>query len=344
MNKNGFASDNNTGVSPEVLAKIAEVNKGHVTGYGDDIYTAQAVTLLRKHFGENTFPYIVFTGTAANVLAINALCKPFQTVYCAETAHIQVDECGAPERFAGCKLFSISTTDGKLKSQLLEKYMTGFGFEHHSQPGVISISQPTELGTVYSINEIKLLTKFAHKHGLRLHMDGARLANAAVFLDCGFKDFTADAGVDVLSFGGTKNGLMAAESVIFFDEELTRDFKYIRKQGMQLASKMRFIAAQFIAYLENDLWKHNARHANIMAQKLYNAVKEIPQVGITHKVETNGIFACIPKHIIPRLQKEFFFYVWNEEKSEVRWMTSFDTTEKDIERFVDKLKELAGNS
>jgi threonine aldolase len=186
MNKNGFASDNNAGVSPEVLAKIAEVNKGHVTGYGDDIYTAQAVTLLKKHFGKHAFPYLVFTGTAANVLGITAMSKPYQTVYCAETAHIQVDECGAPERFAGCKLIPVSTDNGKLKPQLLEKYMTRFGFEHHSQPGVISISQPTELGTVYTIDEIRQLTKFAHKHGLRVHMDGARLANAAVFLRCGF--------------------------------------------------------------------------------------------------------------------------------------------------------------
>jgi threonine aldolase len=334
MNTRGFASDNNAGISPEVIRKIEEVNKGHVVGYGDDPYTARAVDLFKEHFGHSAIPYFVFTGTAANVLSITAGGSPFKSVFCAETAHIQVDECGAPERFAGCKLIPIPTQDGKITPAMLEQHMVGFGFEHHAQPGIISISQSTEMGTVYQIAEIEKLADFAHKYGLILHVDGARLANAAVSLDLSLKEMTDDAGVDIVSFGGTKNGLMAAESVIFFREDLTSEFKYIRKQGMQLASKMRFIAAQFIAYLEDDLWQKNADHANRMAQKLYLAAKDIPQVKITQKVEANGLFAIIPKSIIPKLQKEFFFYVWNEERGEVRWMTSFDTTEEDIENFV----------
>ena len=336
----GFASDNNAGISTEVLAKIAEVNTGHVKGYGDDFYTNHAVDLIKLHFGPKAIPYFVFTGTAANVLGITAATKPFQTIFCAETAHIQVDECGAPERFAGCKLTTIATKNGKLTPGLLQKHMTGFGFEHHSQPGLISISQSTELGTVYSYNEIKDLADFAHEYGLRLHVDGARLANAVVSLGCGFRDITEAAGIDVLSFGGTKNGLMAAESVIFFDESLANEFKYIRKQGMQLASKMRFIAAQFIAYLEDGLWERNARSANLMAQKLNAAVIDIPHIIVTQKVDANGVFACLPKKIIPILQKEFFFYTWNEEKGEVRWMTSFDTKDEDIDKFVNRLKAL----
>jgi threonine aldolase len=340
MNKRGFASDNNAGISPEVLNKIAEVNTGHVIGYGDDTFTRQAVELFKKYFGQSAIPYFVFTGTSANVLGISALVKRFQTVYCAETAHIHVDECGAPERFAGCKLISIESADGKLQPEMLQKYITGFGFEHHSQPGLVSISQPTELGTVYSVDEIKELADFIHSYGLYLHMDGARLANAAVSLGKIFKDMTVDAGVDVLSFGGTKNGLMAAESVILFDKSLSPEFKYIRKQGMQLASKMRFVSAQFIAYLEGDLWQRNAGIANSMAQKLCTALKEIPQIKITQKVEANAVFSIIPKVIIADLQKEFYFYVWNEQKSEVRWMTSFDTQDEDIVAFVKSIKRL----
>jgi threonine aldolase len=340
MNPHGFASDNNAGVSPEVLKKLAEVNTGHVVGYGDDRYTEEAGNIIKKNFGSDAWPYFVYTGTAANVLSIATLTSPFHSVICAETSHMQEDECGAPERFTGCKLLPVETQDGKLSPDLIKPLLNGFGFEHHSQPRIISISQCTELGTVYSAGEIKQLADFAHSYGIYLHMDGARLANAAVSLGVSFKEMTADAGVDVLSFGGTKNGLMAAEAVIFFHEEFTRDAKYIRKQAMHLASKMRFIAAQYIAYFEDDLWKQNAIHANSMAQKLYNAVKDIPGVKVTRKVEANGVFAILPAAIIPKLQKEYFFYVWDEEANEVRWMTSFDTTEKDIEGFAGKLKEL----
>jgi len=339
MNKRGFASDNNAGISPEVLTKIAEVNSGHVIGYGDDQYTREARELFKKHFGQTASFYFVFSGTAANVLGISSAVKSFQTVYCTETAHIQVDECGALERFAGCKIIPIASTDGKMRKEMLEKHMTGFGFEHHSQPALVSISQPTELGTVYSIEEIRQLADFAHDNGLRMHMDGARLANAAVSLNCSFIEITANAGVDILSFGGTKNGLMSAESIVIFNDNLTSDFKYIRKQGMHLASKMRFISAQFIAYLENDLWKRNAQNANAMAQKLKTELTKISQVRITQQVDANGIFACIPKQIIAPLQKDFFFYVWDEKKGEIRWMTSFDTSEEDIDLFVKRIKE-----
>ncbi|MBN1599783.1 MAG: low specificity L-threonine aldolase [Bacteroidales bacterium] len=340
MNKRGFASDNNAGVSPEVLQKLTEVNTGHVVGYGDDIYTAEAVNKIKEHFGREAIPYFVFTGTAANVLSIAASGKPFNSVFTADTSHINVDECGAPERFSGCKVISISTKDGKLRPELLKEHMIGFGFEHHSQPGLISISQSTELGTVYTADQIKDLAEFVHQYGMFLHIDGARLSNAAVSTGKSFKELTSDCGVDILSFGGTKNGLLAAESVIFFRKELAHEFKYIRKQGMQLASKMRFIAAQFLAFFENNLWERNASHANEMAQKLYFAVKDVPGVRITQTVESNGVFACIPKDIISDLQSEFFFYVWNEQNGEVRWMTSFDTTEEDIELFRDRLKQL----
>lgn len=340
MNIRGFASDNNAGVSKEVLLKLTKVNSGHVVGYGDDQYTQEALQVLREQFGESAIPFLVYTGTAANVLSIASVDKSYYSVFCADTAHINVDECGAPERFTGCKLIPIKTKSGKLLPDMLVPHMVGFGFEHHSQPGIISISQPTELGTIYTIEEVKELADFAHKFGLLLHMDGARLANAVVALNCSYEELTANSGVDILSFGGTKNGLMAAESVIFFQEILAKNFKYVRKQGMQLASKMRFIAAQFLAYFENDLWKTNAEHANKMAQKLYKGVKDIPGVRITQPVQANGVFALIPKSIISKLQQEYFFYVWDEETGEVRWMTSFDTTEEDIDGFVSKLKEI----
>jgi len=339
MSYRGFASDNNAGVSPEVLQKITESNEGHVVGYGDDRYTARVIEILKEQFGKEASPFLVFTGTAANVLSIATVVNSFHSVICAETSHIQEDECGAPEKFSGCKLLPVATTDGKLTPGLVKPHLKSFGFEHHSQPRVISISQPTEMGTVYSLGEIKILADFAHSYGLLLHIDGARLANAAVSLGVSFKAMTTDQGVDILSFGGTKNGLMAAESVIFLKKELTGDFKYLRKQGMQLSSKMRFIAAQFVAYFENELWKRNASHANDMAIKLYQMVKDIPQVKITQKVEANGIFAILPKKVIPILQKDYFFYVWNEETGEVRWMTSFDTTEEDIAGFATKLQE-----
>ncbi len=338
--KRGFASDNNSGVSAEVLELIHSANKGHEVGYGSDKYTEKALLLFKETFGSESEAFFVFTGTAANVLGITATVQSYQSVICAATAHINVDECGAPEKFSGCKLVPIETPDGKLSPELILPRLEGFGFEHHTQPGIISITQSTEMGTVYTPEEIRQISEVAKKHRMLLHMDGARLANAAVSLDLPFKSFTADAGVDILSFGGTKNGLMAAESVVFFNRELCLNFKYIRKQGMQLTSKMRFISAQFIAYLQSDLWKRNALHANKMAQILYEKIKHIPPIKVTQKVEANGVFAIVPKPLIPLLQKEFFFYTWNENTGEVRWMTSFDTTEEDIDAFVLLLKKL----
>ncbi len=336
--KRGFASDNNAGVHPEVLKAIEAVNSGHVIGYGDDIYTAKAKEILKKHFGEKIDPYFVFTGTGANVLGLNTITESFQAIICTETAHINVDECGAPEKFTGCKLLPIKTRDGKLTIDLIKKHLHGIGFEHHVQPRVISLTQATELGTVYRPEEIKQIADFAHDSGLILHMDGARLCNAAVSLNCELRDMTTACGVDILSFGLTKNGGMLSEAVIFFDPELSLNFKYIRKQGMQLGSKMRFVAAQFISLLGSDLWRNNASHANEMAKLMAGKLTKIPGVTITQKVESNGIFALIPAEIIDDLQKKFFFYIWDENRSEVRWMTSYDTTRNDVEEFVELIR------
>ncbi len=339
-NSHGFASDNNAGVHPRILSAITEVNDGHVIAYGDDPYTEKAVNELRAVFGKDCEVFFVFTGTAANVLGLSTITQPYNAVICPDTAHIHVDECGAPEKFSGCKLLTCSTPDGKLTTEMITAHMHGIGFEHHVQPRVVSITQATELGTVYTLEEIRKIASYAHDQGLLLHMDGARLSNAAVSLGCGLYEMTGEAGVDVLSFGGTKNGMMYGEAIVFFDPSLCTDFRYRRKQGMQLTSKMRYISAQFSAFLDNGLWKQNALHANHMAQKLYTAVRDIPGVEVTQRVESNAVFARIPPGIVPRLQKEFFFYVWDEEQSEVRWMCSFDTTEEDIESFTSLLRSL----
>ncbi len=339
-NIRGFASDNNAGVHPEIMKAIESVNTGHVIGYGDDVYTDRAIRIMKGIFGEGVDAYFVFIGTAANVLGLTAVTRSYNSVICAECSHIHQDECGAPENYCGCKLLSVPTSDGKLTLEGIDYHLHGFGFEHHAQPKVVSITQATEMGTIYTVEEISEIADFTHHHQMILHMDGARIANAAATLGSGFREMTADVGVDVLSFGGTKNGMMYGEAVIFFNQALSEDFKYIRKQGMQLASKMRFIAAQFEAYLSNDLWKESAGHANKMARILAEKVAEFPEITITQKVEANGVFARIPKEVILTLQKEYFFYVWDEKTSEVRWMTSFDTTEEDIDGFVDVLRKV----
>lgn len=336
----GFASDNNAGVHPLVLNALKSVNDGHEIAYGDDQHTQRVIRRMKKIFGEESEIFFVFIGTAANVLGLSSITQSYNAIITTDTAHIHVDECGAPEKFTGCKLLTTPTPNGKLTIDLIKQHMHGFGFEHHVQPAVISITQATELGTVYTIDEIRVIADYAHKNGLLLHMDGARISNAAVSLDSGFYEMTGGAGVDVLSFGGTKNGLMYGEAVVFFNKQLCRDFKYRRKQGMQLASKMRYIAAQFEVFLENDLWKETAAHANRMAQKLHEAVRDFPSVDITRPVEANAVFARIPATMIPKLQEEFFFYVWDEATSEVRWMCSFDTQEKDIEEFRDLILSL----
>jgi threonine aldolase len=337
--RRSFASDNNAGVHPRILKAIAAANEGHVVAYGDDSHTQAAVKKFREHLGRNVAVFFVFGGTGANVLGLKAVTESFHAIVCAETAHINVDECGAPEKFTGCKLLSVPTKDGKITVDQIKPFLHGVGFEHHVQPRVISISQSTEMGTVYTPREIKTLADFAHKHDMLLHVDGARIANAAVRLEADLKEITTDVGVDILSFGGAKNGMMFGEAVVFFDKKLAKDFKYIRKQGTHLASKMRFISAQFEALLSNNLWRKNAAHANRMARILARELAKIPRIKLTQKVEANGVFAIVPKRYVALLQKNYFFYVWNEETSEVRFMTSFDTTEDDIKDFVALVKK-----
>jgi len=334
-----FASDNNASVHPRILQAVASANQGHVVGYGDDPYTAAAIGKFKQHFGPDTEVFIVFNGTAANTLGLKAITESYQAVICTDVAHICTDECGAPEKFTGCKLIPIATIDGKLTVESVRHAYHGIGDQHHVQPRVISITQVTETGTVYKPKEVRDLARFAHQHDMLLHMDGARIANAAVSLGLTLREATRDLGVDVLSFGGTKNGAMGAEAVVFFDRKLCRNFLYVRKQGMQLASKMRFISAQFEALLTDDLWRKNAEHANRMAALLKKEISKIRQVRIVYPVEANGVFAQIPRHAIAKLQRRYFFYVWSEEQSVVRWMCSFDTTEQDVKQFAEFVGE-----
>ena len=334
-----FASDNNAGVHPDVLRAMSEVNKGHTVGYGDDPYTDSAVKAFKKHFGEDIEVFFVFNGTAANCLSLKAVTESYHAVICAEAAHIYVDECGAPEKFTGCKLVPVPTENGKMTVNAVAAAYHGVGDEHHVQPRVISITQATEVGTVYKPQEVEELARFAHERDMFLHVDGARIANAAASLGVGLRDTTRECGVDVLSFGATKNGAVGAEAVVFFDRKLPANFKFYRKQGMQLASKMRFIAAQFEAMLSDDLWLRNARHSNAMAQLLKSEISKIPQVKIVYEVEANGVFAQIPRHAIKKVQERYFFYVWNEAESVVRWMCSWDTTEDDVKQFADFVRQ-----
>jgi threonine aldolase len=328
-----FASDNNAGVHPEIIRAISEVNRGHAVGYGDDPVTAAAVANFRRHFGDDCEVFFVFNGTAANCLSLKALTDPFHAIICSEAAHIYNDECGAPERFTGCKLIPLATREGKLTVESIRGAFHGIGDQHHVQPHVVSITQATEVGTVYKAEEVRKLAAYTHQNGMFLHMDGARIANAAASQGRTLRESTRDLGVDVLSFGGTKNGALGAEAVVFFQRELAQDFLYSRKQGMQLASKMRFISAQLDALLSNDLWQKNARHSNRMAKLLERELRKISQVKIVYPVEANGVFAKIPRSAIRKIQKRYFFYVWNEEQSIVRWMCSFDTTEQDVTEF-----------
>lgn len=329
-----FASDNNAGVHPDVLKAVVAANQGHAVGYGDDPQTENAVRLFRKHFGKDVEAFMVFNGTAANCLGLKMLAESYHAVICTDASHIHTDECGAPEKFTGCKLIIIPTRDGKLSVESARHAYHGIGDQHHVQPKVISITQGTEMGTIYTPKEIRDLARFAHQNHMFLHMDGARIANAAVSLGVTLREVTRDLGVDVLSFGGTKNGAMGAEAVVFFDPKMARDFLYVRKQGMQLASKMRYISAQFEALLSGDLWRKNAEHANRMAAILKREVSKIRGVKLVYPVEANGVFVRIPRKAIARLQKRYFFYVWNEEESVVRWMCSWDTTERDVRQFA----------
>ncbi len=329
-----FASDNNAGVHPEILEAVARANHGHVVAYGDDPYTSSAVKKFEEHFGPDIAVFFTFNGTGANVLSLQALTRSFQSVLCSDYAHICTDECGAPEKHTGCKLIPLPHQDGKITLDSVRHAYHGIGDEHHSQPRVISITQSTEMGTVYKPEEIQALSHFAHERDMFLHVDGARLANAAVSLGQTLRQGTRDLGVDVLSFGGTKNGILGGEAVVFFHPEHGQDFLYLRKQSMQLASKMRFIAAQFEALLTNDLWRRSAEHANRMARLLEKEISRIPGVKVVWKVEANGVFVQIPRDSIEKIKGRYFFYTWIEEESIVRWMCSFDTTEDDIRKFA----------
>jgi threonine aldolase len=340
MQKRTFASDNYAGVLPEIMDALQRANTGHAASYGADEFTGKAIEKFKKHFGNDIEVFFAYNGTGANVLGLQAMLQSFNSVVCSELAHINVDESTAPEKFIGGKLVPVPTTDGKITTLEIEKRIIRLGDQHHPQAKVISISQTTEYATVYTIDEILEISQLAKKYKMYLHMDGSRICNAAVSLNKDFATFTRDAGVDVLSFGGTKNGLMFGEAIIFFDKALAENMKYIRKQGMQLHSKMRFIGAQFDALLENDLWRKPATHANNMAKLLEKELRKIPTVKITQPVNANGIFALVPSAIIPELQKEHFFYVWNDHTSEIRLMCSFDTQQEDVINFAAKLKSL----
>lgn len=346
MHNKSFASDNYAGVHPDILNALIETNKFHVPSYGGDELTERAINKFKMLFGQDADIYFVLNGTAANVLSLQAMTRSYHAVICAATAHIQMDECSAPEKMTGCKLILVPTSDGKLSVDLVKQYLVRLGDQHAVQPRVISISQSTEYGTVYTVDEVRALADFAHQNNMYLHMDGARISNAAVSLDVEFSAFTRDAGVDILSFGGTKNGMMIGEAVVIFNNEFAKDFQFIRKQGMQLVSKMRFLSAQFLTLLSNDLWKLNASQANRMAALLAKKLQELSsdEIRISQPVQANVVFAVIPEKYTRALQEQFHFYVWDEKSSEVRLMASFDTTESDINDFVSAAKRLIGVS
>jgi threonine aldolase len=330
-----FGSDNHSGIHPAVIAAIAGANHGHDIAYGDDAVTLQLQQRFKALFGTQAEIFPVFNGTGANVFALKVMTKPFHAIVCAETAHIHVDECGAPEHHTGCKLLTVPSPDGKLTPGGVKAHFHNFGFQHHAQPKVIAISQPTELGKVYTPGEIRALAELAHAHDMYLYVDGSRLIHAAAALDLPFRAFTVDCGVDALSFGGTKCGLMMGEVVVLFRPEWAAEAAYARKQAMQLYSKMRFVSAQFEALFAHDLWKIIALHGNRMAALLATELSKLPNVKITQQVQTNAVFAALPGTVIAALQKQYFFYVWKEETREIRLMTSFDTTKADVYGFVE---------
>ena len=335
-----FASDNASGAHPDVMAALAEANSGHAHAYGNDEWTLKANATIKRHFGDRAESFFVFNGTGANVTALCAFMRSYDAVICAETAHINVDECGAPERFTGGKLITVPTRDGKLTPDLVEGAITGVGVEHHSQPRVVSITQSTEYGTVYRASEIAAIAEVAHSHGLAVHVDGARISNAAAFLGISLAAMLTDTGVDVLSFGGTKNGMIFGESVVFLDPAHAEGFRFVRKNAAQLASKMRYISAQFESLFGGDLWLRNAAHANEMARLLATGMGALAGVEITQAVEANEVFARIDGTLIEPLREVADFYVWDERTCEVRWVTSWDSTPGDIERFIEGARRL----
>ncbi|MDQ2846467.1 MAG: low specificity L-threonine aldolase [Actinomycetota bacterium] len=341
----GFASDNYAGVHPEVLAAVADANGGHQISYGEDSYTEHLQQVFAEHFGDGVSVWPVFNGTGANVLSLQALLPRWGAVVCAETAHINTDENAAPERVGALKLLTVPTPDGKLTPELIDRQAWGYGDEHRAQPLAVSITQTTELGTCYTAEEITAICVHSHSLGMKVHVDGSRISNAASTLGVGLRAFTTEAGVDMLSFGGTKNGALGAEAVVVLDPGVGRDAHgliYLRKMNMQLASKMRFISAQLIALLETDLWLRSAAHANAMASRLAAAVGELDGVTLTQQVQSNAVFAVINKDIADRQRQQFRFYDWNPASGEVRWMCAWDTTEADVDAFAAALRELLG--
>lgn len=342
----GFASDNYSGIHPDVLQAIADANGGHQIAYGEDQYTTRLQEVFQRHFGEAAQAFPVFNGTGANVTGLQSMLPRWGAVIAASTAHINVDEGGAPERVGGIKLLTVPTDDGKLTPDLVDREAWGWGDEHRAQPLVVSITQSTELGTLYTVDEITALADHAHERGMKLHLDGARISNAAAALDVPLRAFTTDAGVDVLSYGGTKNGAMLGEAVVVLNPDASDGLIYSRKYNMQLASKMRFVSAQLIALLEGDLWLRNAQHSNAMAQRLRGAVEagladgSIHGVSFSQPTESNGVFAVLPDGVADRLREKFRFYDWDAARNEVRWMCSFDTAEADVDAFVAELARL----
>lgn len=338
----GFASDNYAGVHPEVLDAIVRANAGHQVSYGDDDVTEALRNAMREQFGSAAEVYPVFNGTGANVVALQAMTKRWESVVCAASSHVNVDEGGAPEHGAGMKLWTVPTSDGKLTPDLIDTQAWGFGDVHRAQPGVVTITQSTELGTCYSVDEIAAIADHAHRLGMRVHLDGARIANAAVALGTGFREFTTDVGVDVVSFGGTKNGAMLSEAIVVLNPAAAPGVDFLRKTSMQLASKMRYVSAQLLALLTDDLWRRNAAHSNAMAQLLVSRVSEIDGVRIARPVQANAVFAILPPDVTARLQQRFRFYTWDQVTGEVRWMCAWDTTADDVERFAAAIAEEMG--
>ena len=332
--RRGFGSDNHAGVLPEVLAAIGAANEGHAESYGHDELTARVQQRFREELGDHTHAFLVFNGSGANVLSLRAVLRPWEGAIVAETAHLNVDEGGAPETIAGVKLLSVPTPDGKLTPELVATRVVRVGDEHAVQPRVVSITQTTELGTLYALDEVRALADQAHASGLLLHLDGARITNAAAALGVSLREATTDLGVDLLSFGGTKAGLLAGEAVIVTSGEAADAMPYLRKQTLQLASKMRFIAAQFEALLAGERWRSAAGHANAMAARLAAAVAGVPGVRITQEVQANAVFAILPPGVAATLRESWFFYDWDELRGEVRWMCSWDTTEADVDAFA----------
>ena len=340
-----FGSDNHSGVHPRIMEALAEINRDHAVAYGDDPWTAEAKELLRSMLGDKSVePLFLFNGTGANVVALQACTLPFHSILCAATAHIAVDECGAPVKFTGASLKEIETPDGKLTPDLVRPHLHGFGFEHHSQPKVIAISQTTELGTAYTPDELKALADLAHQHDMYLFVDGTRVANACAYLGTTLKEITGDCGVDIFTLGGTKNGLMFGEVLIALRPELSENLKYYRKQTTQLYSKMRYIAAQFIPYLKEDIWMENARESNRAARRLFEGMETVPGVKITQAVQSNALFFTAPEGIREQLRQRYFFYDWSEAIGEARLVCSWDTSMDDIEQFTSYLHVLASGA